>query len=256
MTASLVRGLIRRTACALVVATAADTPPMRELRQAAVAARVPLVTSRAGAASLARALAGVQHSDPVALQDYTADTLALSAHTNGRPPRAVRVARRVAKRRRRRMIVLGITDPIGDDNAAAILVDGELVGMIEEERLSRDQARAGHRAAPGDRLVPRPGGLHDRRRRRDRDRPRRARQVFRQASAGILANNLRRRPAWRSVREEARSYGLHKHQVSLLERRARACRLRGERFARACGSATISRMLRRRSTCRTSSRRT
>jgi hypothetical protein len=79
--------LLRRTDCALVVATAADTPRMRELRQAAVAARVPLVTSRAGAASLARALAGVQHSDPVALQDYTADTLALSAHTNGRPPR-------------------------------------------------------------------------------------------------------------------------------------------------------------------------
>jgi hypothetical protein len=80
------KDLIRRTDCALVVATAADTPRMRELRQAAVAARVPLVTSRAGAASLARALAGVQHSDPVALQDYTADTLALSARTNGRPP--------------------------------------------------------------------------------------------------------------------------------------------------------------------------
>ena len=78
--------LLRRTDCALVVATAADTPRMRELRQAAVAARVPLVTSRAGAASLARALAGLQHSDPVALQDYTADTLALSARTNGRPP--------------------------------------------------------------------------------------------------------------------------------------------------------------------------
>jgi carbamoyl-phosphate synthase large subunit len=80
------KDLIRRTDCALVVATAAETPRMRELRQAAVAARVPLVTSRAGAASLARALAGVQHSDPVALQDYTADTLALSAPTNGRPP--------------------------------------------------------------------------------------------------------------------------------------------------------------------------
>ena len=35
------------------------------------------------------------------------------------------------------MIVLGVTDPSGDDNAAAVLVDGELVAMIEEERLTR-----------------------------------------------------------------------------------------------------------------------
>jgi carbamoyltransferase len=35
------------------------------------------------------------------------------------------------------MIVLGTTDPLGEDNAAAILVDGELVGSVEEERLNR-----------------------------------------------------------------------------------------------------------------------
>lgn len=35
------------------------------------------------------------------------------------------------------MIILGITDPICRDNAAAILVDGELIGMVEEERLNR-----------------------------------------------------------------------------------------------------------------------
>jgi carbamoyltransferase len=35
------------------------------------------------------------------------------------------------------MIVLGTTDPVGEDNAAAILVDGELLGSVEEERFSR-----------------------------------------------------------------------------------------------------------------------
>lgn len=35
------------------------------------------------------------------------------------------------------MIILGTTDPICRDNAAAILVDGELIGMVEEERLNR-----------------------------------------------------------------------------------------------------------------------
>ena len=35
------------------------------------------------------------------------------------------------------MIVLGVTDPIGEDNAAAVLVDGQLVAMVEEERLNR-----------------------------------------------------------------------------------------------------------------------
>jgi carbamoyltransferase len=35
------------------------------------------------------------------------------------------------------VIVLGITAPSSNDNAAAILVDGHLVGMVEEERLNR-----------------------------------------------------------------------------------------------------------------------
>ena len=117
------------------------------------------------------------------------------------------------------MIVLGVTDPIGDDNAAAILVDGELVGMIEEERLSRVKhapATAPVRAI--DWCLAQAGCTID-----DvdviaigHDAPERCSA---QASAWILANNLRRRPAWRSVREEAASYRLHKHQVSLLERK-------------------------------------
>jgi carbamoyltransferase len=35
------------------------------------------------------------------------------------------------------VLVLGITDPWGEDNAAAILVDGDLAGTVEEERLNR-----------------------------------------------------------------------------------------------------------------------
>ncbi len=35
------------------------------------------------------------------------------------------------------MIILGVTDTVCQDNAAAILVDGELIAMIEEERLNR-----------------------------------------------------------------------------------------------------------------------
>ncbi len=35
------------------------------------------------------------------------------------------------------MIILGITDTVCQDNAAAILVDGEIIAMVEEERLNR-----------------------------------------------------------------------------------------------------------------------
>lgn len=35
------------------------------------------------------------------------------------------------------MIILGVTDTVCQDNAAAIIVDGELVAMVEEERLNR-----------------------------------------------------------------------------------------------------------------------
>ncbi len=116
------------------------------------------------------------------------------------------------------MIVLGITDPIGDDNAAAILVDGQLVGMVEEERLSRIKhapktaplraiawclAEAGCTLDDVDVIAI------------GHDAPA---KVFRQASASIIGNELRRRPAWRTVREEARSYRMHKYFVSELER--------------------------------------
>jgi len=35
------------------------------------------------------------------------------------------------------VIILGITDTVCQDNAAAMIVDGELIGMVEEERLNR-----------------------------------------------------------------------------------------------------------------------
>ena len=41
------------------------------------------------------------------------------------------------QRVRPRGVILGVTDPWGYDNAAAILVDGQLVGAVEEERLNR-----------------------------------------------------------------------------------------------------------------------
>ncbi len=66
------RGLVRRTGCGLVVATADEDAPMRELRQAAVLDGVPLVTSRRGAAALSRALETTRSSEPLALQDEIA----------------------------------------------------------------------------------------------------------------------------------------------------------------------------------------
>jgi carbamoyl-phosphate synthase large subunit len=65
--------LVRRTACSLVVATDEDDAQMRDLRQAAVTARVPLVTSAAAVAALARALGGSRSEEPVALQDSLVD---------------------------------------------------------------------------------------------------------------------------------------------------------------------------------------
>ena len=35
------------------------------------------------------------------------------------------------------MIILGMTHPISWNNAACLLVDGQLVAMVEEERLNR-----------------------------------------------------------------------------------------------------------------------
>jgi carbamoyl-phosphate synthase large subunit len=66
------RGLVRKTGCSLVVATADDDAPMRELRQAAVLDGVPLVTSRRGGAALSRALEAARSSRPLALQDELA----------------------------------------------------------------------------------------------------------------------------------------------------------------------------------------
>jgi carbamoyl-phosphate synthase large subunit len=68
--------IVRRRTCTLVVATAADHVRMRELRQAAVSAHVPLVTSPAGVAALTRALAGARAAEPIALQDYHTDLCA------------------------------------------------------------------------------------------------------------------------------------------------------------------------------------
>jgi carbamoyl-phosphate synthase large subunit len=65
--------LVRWRTCSLVVAGADDHGRMRELRQAAVSARVPLVMSPAGVAALARALSGTRTAEPIALQDYLAD---------------------------------------------------------------------------------------------------------------------------------------------------------------------------------------
>ena len=39
------------------------------------------------------------------------------------------------------MIILGITHPISWNNAACILVDGQLVAMVEEERLTGSNMR-------------------------------------------------------------------------------------------------------------------
>jgi carbamoyltransferase len=115
------------------------------------------------------------------------------------------------------MIVLGLTDPLGNDNAAAILVDGELVGMVEEERLSRiKHAPSTAPLKAIDWCLAKAGCTLD-----DvdvvaigHDSPN---TVVRQASASIVANRLRRRPAWRSLRDELRSHRMHRYAVSLLE---------------------------------------
>ena len=94
--------IVRRRACSLVVATADDDARMRELRQAAASARVPLVTSPAGVAALAQALTGTRATEPLALQDHIAemrdvDRRALEPLAPGATG----------------MIVLGLTDPFG-----------------------------------------------------------------------------------------------------------------------------------------------
>lgn len=116
------------------------------------------------------------------------------------------------------MIVLGVTDPIGHDNAAAILVDGELVGMVEEERLNRVKharnmlptraiawclERAGCTISDVDVIAV---GFSD------------PRTVFLEASESIVRRRLTRRRAYRSVRDEHRAYRIHKYRASELLR--------------------------------------
>ncbi len=112
------------------------------------------------------------------------------------------------------MIILGVTDPGGDDNAAAILVDGSLVGMVEEERLNRIKhaskmpplkaiawclERAGCTLADVDAIAI---GFSS------------PKTVFASTSRSIAARRLRRQPVYRSLREEGRDFRLHKHYVA------------------------------------------
>jgi carbamoyltransferase len=109
------------------------------------------------------------------------------------------------------LIVLGVTDPVGDDNAAAIIVDGELVAMVEEERLTRVKharntppakaiewclARAGCTLADVDAVAI---GHSD------------PLTTFRDASALTVGRRLRRRPVYRDLVPEARVLRRHRH---------------------------------------------
>lgn len=112
------------------------------------------------------------------------------------------------------MIVLGVTDPVGDDNAAAILVDGELVGMVEEERLNRIKharnmapvraigwclEQAGCTIADVDTIAI---GYSD------------PKTMFVESSKAVAKRRMTRRPVFRSLRGEARVYRMHKHYAS------------------------------------------
>lgn len=116
------------------------------------------------------------------------------------------------------MIVLGVTDPIGHDSAAAILVDGQLVGMVEEERLNRiKHARnmpptraiawclelAGCTISDVDVIAV---GYSD------------PKTTFVEATKALARRQLARRPAFRSIRGEARRYRMHKYYASELMR--------------------------------------
>ena len=132
------------------------------------------------------------------------------------------------------MIVLGITDPIGDDNAAAILVDGRARGDGRGGAAEPHQARAEDRASPCDRVVPRTGRLHARRRRRDRHRARRAATGL-PAGVGFDHREQASPPARLADPSATRlaATGLHKYFVSELERGLRPAASPGE-TSRAC----------------------
>lgn len=116
------------------------------------------------------------------------------------------------------MIVLGVTDPVGDDNAAAILVDGELVGMVEEERLNRIKharnmpptraiawclEQAGCTISDVDVVAV---GYSD------------PKTMFLESAKAVARRRLARRPAFRSLRGELRVYRGHKQYASQLLR--------------------------------------
>ena len=116
------------------------------------------------------------------------------------------------------MIILGVTDPTGDDNAAAIIVDGEIVGMVEEERLNRikharnmspDRAiawcleRAGCTLADVDVIAI---GHSD------------PRTTLVDASKAIARRRVAREPVFRSLTAEQRVYRTHKSHVARLYR--------------------------------------
>ena len=114
------------------------------------------------------------------------------------------------------MIILGVTDPFGFDNTAAILVDGELVGMVEEERLNRIKhaantsptraiewclEQAGCALAEVDVVAV---GFSD------------PQTVFTSATRSIAARRLRREDVYRGLREEYRNLRMHKTYVGEL----------------------------------------
>jgi carbamoyltransferase len=114
------------------------------------------------------------------------------------------------------LIVLGVTDPVGDDNAAAVLVDGELVAMIEEERLTRVKharstaprkaiewclAQAGCSLADVDFVAI---GHSD------------PRTTFRDAALLTARRRVRRLPVYRTIVAEAHVLRRHRHYVGEL----------------------------------------
>jgi carbamoyltransferase len=116
------------------------------------------------------------------------------------------------------MIVLGVTDPVGDDNAAAILVDGELVGMVEEERLNRIKharnmpptraiawclEQAGCTISDVDVVAV---GYSD------------PKTMFLESAKAVARRRVARRPAFRTIRGEARVYRAHKQYATQLLR--------------------------------------
>jgi carbamoyltransferase len=114
------------------------------------------------------------------------------------------------------MIVLGVTSPYGYDNAAAILVDGKLVGMVEEERLNRIKHAAFMPPAKAIAwCLEQAGCTVD-----DVDviaigfsNPR---TLFTSGSRSIAARRLRRIPLHKTLRTEYRDLRMNKHYAAEL----------------------------------------